>query len=77
MTIHPTGMWKPKIYIALKDLTEARDWKIGQTYTVEMKLKQVSLGEDEAAFEIVKATAIDNPGKDKKVYASDTGVMKA
>ena len=32
----------PKVSLSHKDLPEAKSWKIGQTYTVEMEIKMVS-----------------------------------
>lgn len=35
----------PTINLSLKDLPEAKDWKVGETYNVSFKLKQVSKNE--------------------------------
>lgn len=46
----------PTINISLKDLPEAKDWKVGETYFVGFELKQVSMSQSKnggnATFEI-------------------------
>lgn len=51
----------PHFYISIKHLPEAKDWKIGSTYDVTLRLRQVGMsirqskGEDrgDADFEII------------------------
>lgn len=48
----------PKLCLSYKDLPEAKDWKNGETYTLEITVKQIGSRDDEygseATFEIHK-----------------------
>lgn len=64
---------KPTIYIPFEYLPEGKDWKVGGTYRVKMVLKQRSMDEDSATFEIIDATSLEGDRKKKPVLSSDTG----
>lgn len=56
---------KPTFSLTTKELPEIANWKVGETYEIELKVKQVSLSQDNydgnnatcASFEIQDATA--------------------
>ncbi len=53
----------PRLTISYKDLPEAKDWKVGETYELEVSVKLVGQRMDEysneASFEI-HSVAVDN-----------------
>lgn len=72
---------KPRIYVSLKDLPEAREWKVGETYKVNAKIKQIMIDDDEASFEVVDIRPVGNSSshnsgrKNKKKMNSEGGIM--
>jgi len=63
---------KPMLHITSKDLPAIKEWKIGETYTLEIKAKQVSLSQygDEpysASFEIKDVKAIGPSSKHEEL----------
>ena len=56
VTSNPQIM-KPTFQITAKELPDIKNWKVGQTYTMEVKAKQISYrvdnNETSASFEIV------------------------
>lgn len=58
---------KPTISLDSKVLPKIKDWKVGKTYEVYLKIRQVSVHEDDydgkkylhASFEVVKAEECD------------------
>lgn len=53
---------RPTLHLSFQDLPAAKNWKVGETYEVSLKLKQISMHKDTtgggAAFEII---GIDEP----------------
>jgi len=60
-----------KLKISLELLPEARVWRIGKKYRVEMVLLMTGIGEDNADFEIVDAKSLSY--KDKLRHGFMTG----
>ena len=60
-----------KVNLSFKLLPEARVWKIGTKYRVELVLKQLSMNSDGAEFEIVDARSMSH--KDKLRHTFMTG----
>ena len=62
----------PKVDIPLTDLPEAKDWEVGTTYNLAMKVKMVgiTMGEyrDESTYEILAIKVLLNPKKKEKRY---------
>lgn len=56
--------YKPTFTLTTKDLPDIADWKVGETYEINLKVKQVSLSQDNydgqnktrASFEIQSAS---------------------
>lgn len=58
----------PKLTLSFKDLPEAKDWKVDETYELELEVKMVGLRYDEysqeATFEIHEVGIEDEAGED-------------
>ena len=59
--------------ITFDQLPEAREWKVGKKYHVQMVLRQMSMNEDSAQFEIIDATSMDGRAERSKHYLSGDG----
>jgi hypothetical protein len=60
------------ISIPFDALPEAREWKVGQKYHVQMVLKQTGITEQGAEFTLVDATSMeDRAGRAKKFLSGD------
>lgn len=67
--VAPLNDYKPKPHldVSSEDLPEIKDWKVGETYTIEVNAKMTSISESEydgkkkttACFEIQTAEAED------------------
>ena len=68
--------YTPTIHIPFTALEESRHWKVGQAYRVKAVLRQVSMDEDGAVFELVDVTSLDSSAKEKRFFYSDGGVLK-
>jgi len=68
--------FKPTVYIPFGHLPEARDWRVGQVYRTKLVLKQISLDEDGATFEIVDATSLEGDRKVRPVLNSEGGTYR-
>ena len=66
---------KSTIYIPFEYLPEARDWRVGQVYRAKMVLRQRSLTEEGASFEIVDATSLEDRDRRKRI-SSDGGTYE-
>lgn len=59
----------PSLTLSFKDLPEAKDWQSGETYELEITVKQISKREDEnggsATFEIRKIGVDDDDEADE------------
>lgn len=66
----------PRINLPLSVIPEARDWKVGETYTLELEVEQVSINKDSVTFEIKEAEESDEEDEDDepKMLNSDSGV---
>lgn len=57
----------PRITLSVKDIPEIKDWKVGETYEVELTLKQVGVSNNEyensASFEI-RAVSVEDPDEE-------------
>lgn len=67
---------KPTVYIPFSELPESQRWAIDKVYRVKMVLKQTSLSQEGANFEIVDATSLEPEDKGKRVYLSEGGTIK-
>lgn len=61
------------VHITYEQLPEAREWKVGKKYHVKMALKQVSMGEKGADFEVVDATSMEGRAHRSKRFLSGEG----
>lgn len=43
------------LYLPIKKLPEMKDWKPGEEYEISLKVKQTSLNENSAGFEVISA----------------------
>lgn len=59
--------------LPLKKIPEAREWMIGETYTLKLKVKQTEISDEDVQFEILETTPLENPHKPKRKMMSDTG----
>lgn len=72
----------PHVSFSIKDLPEAKNWDIGQTYKVELTITQTGLSIHEgsdgrAEFDIKAVRVTDNPGhKNKEKLMSSDGYLK-
>ena len=64
---------KPILYLPFGLLPEAKDWRVGQVYRVKLVIKQRSLDEDSASFEIVDASSLEINKKNVTSISSDGG----
>lgn len=69
-------MEKEELYIPFNMMPEGRMWKVGQTYRVKLVVKQTSVNEDGAEFEIVDATSLEPVDKRNRVYMTEGGYIK-
>lgn len=67
---------KSTIYISYKDLPDAENWKIRQTYRVKLVLRQVGMKSDGAEFEILDASSLEREDKGKGFFLSEGGSYK-
>lgn len=51
-SMNSTSGYMPRVSFSLKQLPQAKNWKVGKTYTVKMKIKQKGISENSAEFEI-------------------------
>lgn len=56
--LSPRGSMRPHLHLSFEDLPEAKNWKVGETYEVGLKVKQTAMHQEEgteggASFEIV------------------------
>lgn len=35
----------PRLHLTVKDYPDIKDWKVGETYTLELKVKQIAMQE--------------------------------
>ena len=71
----PKRRYLPRIDFTLEDLPEAKDWEVGSTYEVAIKVKQIGLrldgsddsSEGNATFEIVGVKVLNSKDPNKKV----------
>lgn len=60
----------PEFKIKLKHLPEAKDWEVGENYTLKLHIKQTGLNMDkfrnDATFEIRGIEVVNNPHPAKK-----------
>ena len=64
---------KMPVHISFDQLPDAKEWKVGQKYHVNMVLKQVAMGEKSAEFEIVDATSMEDRAGKAKYFLSGDG----
>ena len=65
---------KPRIYLPFESLEEAKHWEVGQSYVVKMVLRQTSLDENGASFEVVDATSMESKDRARRKFL-DAEVM--
>ena len=66
--------FKPMIHALSFDLLpESKNWKVGKSYRVKLVLRQVSVSESGADFEIVDATSLEPEDKGRRKFTSDSG----
>ena len=65
------------VFIPYDKLPEGRNWKVGQTYRVRVVLKQVSMQEEGATYDVVDATSLEREDKGRRYYSSESGSLKA
>lgn len=66
----PSSGIMPSLHIPLNNLPEAKDWKIGEKYTLAVEVKQTSIDKDSVRFEITKigveeSDAAETPSENK------------
>lgn len=49
--------YRPTIHFKFSYLPEAKQWKVGQTYKLMLKVKQTSMDEDGSGFEVIAVGA--------------------
>ena len=64
------------VYIPFEVLPEGQYWKVNSAYRVKLVLRQVSLDENGASFEVVDATSLESDDRGKRHFYSDGGVLK-
>ena len=58
-----------------KKLPIAKEWKVGESYHLDLRVRQVSMDEDGASFVVEKVTPItDNPGHKKEKTSSGSKI---
>ena len=67
---------KSTVYVPFGILPEPKDWKVGGVYRVKMVLRQRSLDENGASFEIVDATSLEGDRKKQPVLSSEGGTYR-
>lgn len=60
----------PTVRLDLETIPEAKDWKVGSTYRIEMEVKMVGLSQsrydNSAEFEVRRIEADDDAGAEKE-----------
>lgn len=75
---HELADFKPRIFLSFENLPESKDWKNEEVYRVRLVLKQKSLSEDGANFEVVDAVSLEPNDKGKRKFlSSDGGLYKS
>lgn len=67
---------KPTIFISYDLLPEGKSWVVGKNYRVRLVLKQVSMEEGGATYEVADATSLEPEDKGRRYYTSESGTMK-
>ena len=67
---------KPCVYLPFEVLPEGQHWKVNNAYRVKLVLRQVSLDEKGASFEVVDATSLESGDRSKRAFYSDGGILK-
>ena len=65
------------MYIPFELLGDAQHWEVGQTYRIKVVVKQKSLDENGAEFEIVDASSLESPKRgEPSNVSSDSGTYR-
>ncbi len=67
---------KPNVYIPFSILPEGRKWTIGKTYRVRLVLKQRSIDETGASFEVEDAMSLEHKDKGERYFLAEGGKIK-
>lgn len=68
---------RPTVSIPFEILPEGKTWRVGQSYRVRLVLRQVSVGENDATYEVVDAVSMEAADSSKGKYLrSDGGMVK-
>lgn len=70
-------MAKPEITLPFSLLPDSKQWKVGKKYRVQLVLKQTSLGQNAATFDVVDALSLELADEQKhKFLSTDGGLYK-
>lgn len=72
---HPSES-KPNVYIPFSLLPESRQWHISKAYRVRVILRQTSLSESGANFEIIDTLSLEPSDKGRRYMVTESGILK-
>lgn len=51
----------PDFHLDVSKLPIAKDWKVGEKYTIQLEVEQMSVNKHTVGFKIIKAKEVDEP----------------
>ena len=64
---------KTTVYLPFDVLSDSKSWSVGTAYRVKLVLKQTSVSEDGASFEVIDASSREPNDKEKKRFLTSEG----